>query len=82
MNKWGGELEASACVLPDEAIHALTKPVEKQEVYDVLMSMHSHKAPGLDGFQPVFFKMFWEEIGDDFWLFVKNTFDYGMFDPS
>lgn len=46
------------------------------------MSMSSYKAPGSDGFQPIFFKMFWQDIGDDIWEYVKKTFSQGHFDPS
>jgi hypothetical protein len=46
------------------------------------MSMKSYKAPGPDGFQPIFFKMLWDDIGDDVWKFVKNVFEIGIMDPQ
>lgn len=50
-----------------EAKQALVEPVTKEEVYKALMGMKSYKAPGLDGFQPIFFKMYWQYVGDDVW---------------
>jgi endonuclease/exonuclease/phosphatase family metal-dependent hydrolase len=51
--------------LDDTAIAELVRPITKIEVYDALMSMKSYKAPGPNGFQPIFFKLFWEVVGDD-----------------
>jgi hypothetical protein len=47
-------------VLDDDARMELMRPISKTEVYDALMSMKSYKAPGPDGFQPIFFKLFWK----------------------
>lgn len=58
----------------------LIKPVTIEEVYGALMSMKSYKAPGPDGFQPIFFKMFWNEVGEDVWMFVKDAIATGNFD--
>ena len=60
----------------------LTKQVTKNEVYEALMSMKSYKAPGADGFQPIFFKMFWDDVGNDIWSFVKKAFETGTFDMA
>ncbi|PNY14872.1 ribonuclease H, partial [Trifolium pratense] len=68
--------------LEDSAAAELVKPVSKKEVFDALMSMKSYKAPGPDGFQPIFFKLFWEDIGDDLWQFVKLAFETGKYDPK
>jgi len=45
------------------------------------MSMKSYKVSGLDSFQPIFFKMYWEVVGDDVWKFFARAFQRGMFDP-
>lgn len=58
----------------------LLKPVKKEEVFRALMSMKSYKAPGADGFQPIFFKMFWHEVGNDVWHFVSKAFETDCFD--
>lgn len=60
----------------------LIKAVTKEEVFRVLMSMKSNKAPGPVGFQPIFFKMFWNEVGDDVWRFVQQAFMNGRFEPG
>ena len=33
-----------------------------------------------DGFQPFFFKRYWNILGDDVWRLVKNAFEIGMVD--
>lgn len=68
------------CILSAEDRLELTKSVSKEEVYRALMSMNSYKAPGPDGFQPIFFKMFWHEVGDDVWKFVNRAFMFGRLD--
>ncbi|KAK2392667.1 hypothetical protein QL285_066003 [Trifolium repens] len=68
--------------LTEDAVSELAKPVTKKEVYDALMSMKSYKAPGPDGFQPIFFKLFWQDIGDDIWWFVNTAFANGTYDKK
>jgi len=50
-------MERNMNALPYEAKVALVNLVTK-EVFCALMIMKSYKAPGLDGYQPIFFKMF------------------------
>ncbi|GAU43449.1 hypothetical protein TSUD_140860 [Trifolium subterraneum] len=69
-------------VLDDDALRELVRPIAKKEVFDALMSMKSYKAPGPDGFQPIFFKLFWNEIGDDIWNFLKSAFGNGRYDTK
>lgn len=45
-------------ILSNEDRLHLVKLITKEEVHNALMSMKSYKAPGPDGFQPIFFKMF------------------------
>lgn len=58
---------------------ALTRHVSKEEVHRAIMSMKSYKAPGPNGFQPIFYKKFWEVVGDDVWHFVRDSFMFGQF---
>jgi hypothetical protein len=74
--------EDDVVVLDDIAVAELVKPITKKEVHDALMSMKSYKAPGPDGFQPIFFKLFWDTVGDDMWNFVKLAFEKGYYDPK
>jgi hypothetical protein len=74
--------ESHVAALDDPTAAKLTKHVTKKEVYDALMSMKSYKAPGPDGFQPIFFELFWNDIGDNLWQFVKLAFDRGKYDPK
>lgn len=74
-------LSSLPAVLSDEKRNVLCKPVSEQKVCHALMSMKSYKAPGPDGFQPIFFKMFWNEVGDDVWHLVQHAFAFRYFDP-
>jgi hypothetical protein len=78
----GAPHDDSIATLDEVAITELSNPVTKKEVFDALMSMKSYKAPGLDGFQPIFFKLFWPDIGDDLWNFVKHAFEMGKYDSK
>ncbi|GAU21466.1 hypothetical protein TSUD_241890 [Trifolium subterraneum] len=66
--------------LDEVSMAELSKPVTRKEIFDALMSMKSYKAPGPDEFQSVFFKLFWNDIGDDLWKFVKLAFENGKYD--
>lgn len=61
---------------------ALMNPVSKEEVWGALNSMKPFKAPGPDGFQAVFFKQYWDIVGDDVWKMVKEAFSSGRVDPA
>jgi hypothetical protein len=41
----------------------------------LFFSMQSYKAPGPDGFQPLFFKHFWNVVGNDVWCLVRDAFN-------
>nr|KYP48705.1 Transposon TX1 uncharacterized [Cajanus cajan] len=82
-----GASEAMPQVLPPcpislsmEEQASLETPVSKAEVFDALRGMKSFKAPGPDGFQPIFYKQYWHMIGDDVWRFVASAFENGRID--
>lgn len=45
------------------------------DVRKSLFNMGPYKAPGSDGFQPVFFQQQWEIIGQDLYNFARGVFD-------
>lgn len=51
-----------------------------EEVRKAVFSMKSYKAPCPNGFQPLFFKHFWELVRDDLWTFVRQAFQHGYSD--
>lgn len=46
------------------------------------MGMKSYSAPGPDGFQAIFFKMYWDDVGEDVWHFVREAFASGTFNSQ
>lgn len=44
--------------------------------------MKSFKAPGPDGFQPIFVKHFWDLVNEDIWHLVKMAFQRGCSEDS
>ena len=68
--------------LSEQRRDSLTTPVLKERVKRAVFSMKSYKTSGPDGFQPIFFKHFWERIGDDIWHLVHTTFNIGTINAS
>lgn len=68
--------------LSQDGVNSLTGPVTMDEVRRAVFSMKSYKAPGPDGFQPLFYKHFWELVYSDLWSFVQQTLLQGPSDTS
>lgn len=51
--------------ISDEQNVQLTSPFLEAEIKEALDSMHSNKAPGVDGMNPAFFQRFWDIMGAD-----------------
>lgn len=67
----------------DQSMHdALLRSVSMVDVKEAIFSMSSYKAPGIDGFQPIFFKTYWNVVAMDVWEMVSSAFATGYFDPS
>ncbi|XP_057418984.1 uncharacterized protein LOC130713213 [Lotus japonicus] len=76
------EMVENLPTIPHDCTKDLLEPVSKAEVKRALMSMKSFKAPGPDGFQPVFFKKYWDIVGEDIWRVVRDAFVTGSIDPA
>lgn len=55
--------------------------VLKREVQVALFSMCHYKAPGPDGFQPIFFYTYWQVVAKDTWDMVAKAFVTGSIAP-
>jgi len=53
------------------------KAVAKDEVFAALSSMKPFKASSMDGFQPFFFKTYWDVVGEDIWRLIQTAFEQG-----
>ena len=56
----------------------LNKPFSSMEVENSIRSMGKFKAPGPDGFQPVFYQECWDVVGASVTQFVLNCFASGQ----
>ncbi|CAN1188832.1 Putative ribonuclease H protein At1g65750 [Linum perenne] len=63
----------SACISSAEA-DALDRVLCQREVYEAIKTMGPLKAPGKDGFSPIFYQRCWETVGKDFTDFVVACF--------
>jgi hypothetical protein len=81
----GGVLDpVLSLILPrvSEADNAILEaPITKEEVRVALFQMHPDKSPGPDGFNPAFYRNFWELCGDDIFTAIKDWLWRGYF-PS
>ncbi|KAL6227352.1 hypothetical protein ACLB2K_001311 [Fragaria x ananassa] len=54
----------------------LTRVFTEEEVHRALKQMHPYKAPGPDGFSPIFYQRFWHLVGKDItkavWCFMNS----------
>ncbi|KAL1194856.1 hypothetical protein V5N11_020071 [Cardamine amara subsp. amara] len=57
---------------------SLNKPFLAMEIERAVRSMGRFKAPGTDGFQPVFYQEGWDVVGDSVSKFVLEFFEMGI----
>ena len=50
----------------------LMRPIEREEVEEVVMQMERGKAPGPDDFTVDFFKQFWDLVKEEVWEIVEE----------
>jgi hypothetical protein len=60
----------------------LVAPITREELKEALFQMHPDKAPGPDGFNPAFYKHFWELCGSDIYEAAKDWLERGYFPSS
>lgn len=60
---------------------ALLKEFTRDEVYQALKSIGSSKAPGPDGLPSLFYKEFWDTVGDDVMTEVLQVLRGGQMPP-
>lgn len=51
--------------------------VTKEEIFKTLMSLPTWKSTGLDGFNVEFYKIFWDDLGNQLFVPMKYFFDKG-----
>lgn len=64
--------------LPHDAVQSLSKPFLAGEVEKSIRSMGKFKAPGPDGYQPVFYQECWNIVGPSVVRFVLDFFESGV----
>ncbi|XP_010694769.2 uncharacterized protein LOC104907527 [Beta vulgaris subsp. vulgaris] len=65
-------------MLSQQACNILIQPVTNQEIDATLAAIDDSKAPGLDGFNAVFFKQTWAAIKSEVYSGVLEFFDYNL----
>ncbi|CAN0880875.1 Putative ribonuclease H protein At1g65750 [Linum grandiflorum] len=61
--------------LPTSKITYISRSPTMDEVHQAIKSMGNLKAPGKDGYQPIFFKHNWHVVGTSVYQFVSRCFD-------
>lgn len=70
------ENEALNCLedrVPADIKHRLRAPLTKEELKKAVDDMKPGKAPGPDGTSLEFYKIFWDDICDDFFLMITGS---------
>lgn len=65
--------------LSGEEWNAFNRPFANCEVKAALMDMKPYKAPGPDGFQPIFYQRFWEVVSPNLIKLVKDVLESRQF---
>lgn len=58
-------------VIPRDLLNHMNKEITKEEIHQALLEMGPYKAPGPNGYQPIFFQKHWEVVGKNLVSFVK-----------
>ena len=60
--------------ITDTERNSIEQPITKLELDTALKNMKNNKSPGLDGFSPEFFKVFWPQLGNFFLDCINDCF--------
>ena len=71
------DLNVILWLITDEDNNLLSRDVTIAEVKEALFSMDPHKAPGPDGFTPLFYQKFWDIVHLDLFHAIKSFMDSG-----
>jgi len=63
-------------------VDSLLQPITLTDVKDAFSSMNQYKAPGPDGFQPIFYQTYWDNIGGEVAEFIAQVFTTGNIPPG
>lgn len=69
-----GDFEILFPTLTESERYALNREVNDGEIYNAMFQLGAQKAPGIDGFSPVFFQYNWDVVGKAVLSFVTDTF--------
>lgn len=79
------QMKSAPCYLKKNVVRKLTasqkdfcdEPLTTEELGSALKKLSSGKAPGIDGLPTEFFKMFWNELKNDFVEVLNESFSIG-----
>ncbi|XP_038972754.1 uncharacterized protein LOC120104917 [Phoenix dactylifera] len=69
-----GEMVMPAMRVSEEETAALIRPISVEEIREVIWSLEGDKAPGPDGFPPLFFRRYWLIVGQDVTAAIQQFF--------
>jgi len=64
-------------VVTTEENDSLIRPITDEEIYDAVLQMDPHKAPGSDGFGASFYQDHWVVIKELLCVAIKDFFRFG-----
>lgn len=76
------DVEAVANKLPSTGFPVLDKDFSETEVELAIRGMGKYKAPGPDGYQPIFYQRCWDAVGSSVTKFVLDFFTTGLLPPE
>ena len=73
-NQRTGIMEGQFPLLAPHSMENLVVPVLDEEIKTAVFDMKPYKAPGPDGYQPVFYQSQWQVVGQSVCRYVKDIF--------